>query len=117
MALEFRSGQDRPRRVQQAGLLVERANARMADPERLTLDIARDVMLSMPFRKFEQRKFLLHDRQNLAFIRFAPSLWRQLKPADLSAIKSIRYQCLSVSTPSGTLSLCVIGCRVFAYSR
>ena len=74
---------------QQAGLLVERANARMADPEKLTLDFARDVMLSMPFRKFEQRKFLLHDRQNLAFIRFAPSLWRQLKPADLSAIKSI----------------------------
>jgi superfamily II DNA or RNA helicase len=76
-------------RRQQAGLLVERANARMADPDRITLDIARDVMLSMPFRKFEQRKFLLHDRQNLAFIRFAPSLWRQLKPADLSEIKSI----------------------------
>jgi len=75
-------------RRQQAGLLVERANARMANPGSLTLDMARDVMLSMPFRKFEQRKFLLHDRQDLAFIRFAPSLWRQLKPADLSAIKS-----------------------------
>ncbi len=73
---------------QRAGLLVERASARMADPATLTLDVARDVMLSMPFRKFEQRKFLLHDRQNLAFIRFAPSLWRQLKPADLSTIKS-----------------------------
>ena len=76
------------RRRQQAGLLVERASARMADPERLSLDIVRDVMLSMPFRKFEQRKFLLHDSQDLAFIRFAPPLWRQLRPADLSAIKS-----------------------------
>ncbi len=76
------------RRRQRDGLQVERASARMADPERITLDIARDVMLSMPFRKFEQHKYLLHDKQNLAFIKFAPSLWRQLKPADLIAIKS-----------------------------
>jgi len=73
---------------QQAGLLVERANARMANPGMVTLEGAREVMLSMPFRKFEQRKFLLHDRQDLAFVKFAPSLWRQLKPADLSAILS-----------------------------
>jgi hypothetical protein len=75
-------------RRQQAGLLVERANSRMANPDRVTLDIARDVMLSMPFKKFGQRKFLLHDRQNLALIRFEPSLWRQLTPADLSRIKT-----------------------------
>lgn len=75
-------------RRQKAGLLVERTNSRMANPESITLDIAREVMLSMPFRKFEQRKYLLYDRQDLAFIRFAPSLWRQLKPADFSEIKS-----------------------------
>jgi hypothetical protein len=74
---------------QQKGLLVERASARMANPDNVTLDTARDVMLTMPFRKFQQRKFLLHDRQDLAYIKFAPSLWRQLsRPADLSAIKS-----------------------------
>jgi superfamily II DNA or RNA helicase len=73
---------------QRAGAPVERPHARMAEPDRITLDVARDVMLSMPFRKFEQRKYLMPDRQNLAFIRFAPSLWRQLTPADLSVIKS-----------------------------
>jgi hypothetical protein len=75
-------------RRQQAGLVVERVNARMAEAERLNLDDAREIMLSMPFRKFEQRKYLLHDPQNLAFVKFAPSLWRQLKSIDLSAIKS-----------------------------
>jgi hypothetical protein len=75
-------------RRSQAGVLVERANAQMARPEQLTLEQARDVMLSNPFRKFEQRKFLLHDKQNLAFIKFSSSLWRQLKPVDLSEIRS-----------------------------
>ena len=59
----------------------------MARPDQLTIDDARDVMLSMPFRKFEQRKFLMHDKQDLAYIKFAPGLWRQLKSADVSAIK------------------------------
>ncbi len=75
-------------RRQQAGLLVERPTAQMAEPDKLTLDMVRDVMLAKPFKIFEQRQFLLQDRHDLAFIRFAPSLWRQLKPEDLCAIKS-----------------------------
>src|SRR5262249_5867063 len=58
------------RQRRRVGLVVERATSRMADP-----DVARDdacsLMLEMPFRKFEQRKFLRYDR-DLAFIRFAP---------------------------------------------
>lgn len=75
-------------RRQQAGLPVERASAKMANPDRATLETARNLMLTMPFRKFEQRKFLMYDRQNLAYVRFTPSLWRQLNPEDLSAIKT-----------------------------
>jgi hypothetical protein len=76
-------------RRQHAGLIVEKASARMAEPATLTLDVAREVMLMMPFRKFEQRKFLQHDRQDLAFIKVAPSLWRQLKSEDWSSIRGV----------------------------
>ena len=76
-------------RRQQAGLVAERPTAQMAEPDKLTLDVVRGVMLTKPFKIFEQRKFLLQDKHDLAFVKFAPSLWRQLKPEDLSAIKSI----------------------------
>jgi superfamily II DNA or RNA helicase/very-short-patch-repair endonuclease len=72
----------------QAGLPVERSNSKMANPDQASLEFTRNLMLTTPFRKFEQRKFLLHDRQDLAFIKFTPSLWRQLVPEDLCAIKS-----------------------------
>ncbi len=74
---------------QTAGLPVERPSARMADPAAMTLEAARDVMLDMPFRKFEQRKFLQHDRRDLAFIRFAPALWRQLTAEDMTAVQEL----------------------------
>lgn len=70
------------------GLLVERASARIANVGDATLESVRNLMLTMPFRKFEQKKFLQYDRQNLAFIRFAPPLWRQLTPVDFTRIKS-----------------------------
>lgn len=73
----------------QGNLLVEQPQARMANPDRLTWQEARDVMLSMPFKKFAQRKFLLYDKQNLADIRFASALWQQLKDEDRSTIKMI----------------------------
>lgn len=76
------------RRRHRAGQVVERAGSRMADPEAVTPEAARDVMLSMPFRMFEQRKFLGYDRQDLAFVRFAPALWRQLTVNDLAAVRS-----------------------------
>jgi hypothetical protein len=70
-----------------AGLAVERANSRMADPDQVASETAREVMLSMPFKKFEQRKFLRYDK-DVAFVRFSPALWRQLTPDDVTAIRS-----------------------------
>jgi hypothetical protein len=45
-------------------------------------------MLEMPFEKFGRRRYLRHDR-DLAFLRFEPSLWRQLKPDDLMKLRTI----------------------------
>jgi superfamily II DNA or RNA helicase len=58
------------------GLLVEKASARMAKFD------------YMPFEKFERRRYLRYDR-DLAFLRFEPSLWRQLKPDDLRKLRAI----------------------------
>ena len=45
-------------------------------------------MLDMPFEKFERRRYLRYDR-DLAFLRFEPSLWRQLKTDDLRKLRAI----------------------------
>lgn len=70
-----------------AALVVERTSARMADPEGITPEEGREVMLDMPFQKFEQKKFLGYDR-DVAFVRFVPALWRRLTPDDRAAIRS-----------------------------
>ena len=44
-------------------------------------------MLGMPFRKFEQRKYLAYDRQDLAYLRFQPALWRQLTDEDRATLR------------------------------
>src|SRR5439155_13091679 len=72
----------------EAGLPVERANARMAKLDRLDDAEVQRVMLDMPFEKFERRRYLRYDR-DLAFVRFEPSLWRQLKPEDLAKLRAI----------------------------
>lgn len=76
------------------GLTVERATARMANVESLDDSAVQRVMLEMPFEKFERRKYLQYAR-DLAFIRFEPSLWRQLKPADLSKVRDICNESLN----------------------
>ena len=72
----------------QQGLPVERAGMRMQQADRLSQEDVRSVMLGMPFRKFEQRKYLSYDRQDLAYIRFQPALWRQLTAEDRATIRS-----------------------------
>ena len=42
---------------------------RMEQATKLSLDEVRSVMLGMPFRKFEQRKYVSYDREDLAFVR------------------------------------------------
>jgi len=71
-----------------AGLVVERANARMAKVDELADADVQRVMLEMPFEKFERRRYLKYDR-DLAFVRFEPNLWRQLKTDDLAKLRAI----------------------------
>jgi len=68
-------------------LVVEKASARMADPD-MTTEAVRQLMLDMPFRKFEQKKFLKYDR-DVAFVRFSPALWRHLDADDRAAIRAV----------------------------
>lgn len=60
---------------------------RMADVDNLTEDDVRVIMLEMPFRKFEQRKYFAYDKSDLSYIRIQSSLWRQLRDENISAIK------------------------------
>jgi hypothetical protein len=69
------------------GQTVERGSARMSRVRQLSEEEIRVVMLRMPFEKFERRHFLLHDRQDLAFIRFNRALWRQLTSDDLALVR------------------------------
>jgi hypothetical protein len=74
----------------QLGLPVERAGMRMQQADALSQDEVRIVMLEMPFRKFEQRKYLSYDKHDLSHIRFCHALWRQLSSDDRT---TIRGQC------------------------
>jgi superfamily II DNA or RNA helicase len=71
-----------------AGLVVEKATARMAKLDGLDDSDVQRVMLEMPFEKFERRRYLRYDH-DLAFVRFEPTLWRQLKPDDLAKLRAI----------------------------
>jgi hypothetical protein len=77
------------------GLCVERAGLRMQRAGDLVPEDVRSLMLGMPFRKFEQRKYLSYDRLDLAFVRFQFALWRQLTPGDRSTIRERCEQAIS----------------------
>jgi superfamily II DNA or RNA helicase len=70
------------------GFPPERPSLRMAQADQLTEDEVRTVMLGMPFRKFEQRRYLVHDKADLSFVRFDQSLWRQLTADDLASVRA-----------------------------
>jgi superfamily II DNA or RNA helicase len=75
------------RQRHQRGLSVERPTAKMSKADQLSKDEVRIVMLTMPFEKFERRKYLQYDKGDLAFLRFSPALWRQLTPDDLRSVQ------------------------------
>lgn len=74
-------------RRQAACLPVEHPKSVMAKIAALQDADVRRVMLSMPFEKFERRRYLEYAR-DLAFIRFVPHLWRQLDRDDLHGLRS-----------------------------
>jgi superfamily II DNA or RNA helicase len=88
----------------QDSLIVERAFARMAKAHELTEDEVRQVMLSMPFEKFERRQYLRYDGRDFAFIRFKAALWRQLSQTDFTSIREMCDEAIRVyyeRIPSG----------------
>jgi hypothetical protein len=72
----------------QAGLPIEKPNMRMSKLQELDNAALRRVIFGMPFEKFERRQFLKYDR-DLAYIRIATGLWKQLRKADLAAIRLV----------------------------
>jgi superfamily II DNA or RNA helicase len=79
----------------QRGLPAELAGMRMQQAGQLSKDEVRSVLLRMPFRKFEQKKFLSYDKQDLAYVRFQGALWRQLTADDFTTIRSQCQQAIS----------------------
>lgn len=75
------------------GLVVERGRSRLGRPEELAPGEIESIILTMPFEKFERRKFLRRDR-DAAIVRFDPYLWRSLSPEDLSALRAAAEQAL-----------------------
>jgi superfamily II DNA or RNA helicase len=69
-----------------AGAMVERQGARKTSVDELDAMSAQRLLLEKPFEKFERRRFLRYDR-DLAYLRFAPDLWRQLGPGDLETVR------------------------------
>ena len=72
----------------QAGKTVERPAMRMAKVADLDDAGIRQVVFGMPFEKFERRRYLKYDR-DVANIRVAQNLWRQLTAADLAELRRI----------------------------
>jgi hypothetical protein len=64
-----------------AGLPVEKPKARMARVHELTETDIRQLILTMPFKKFAQRGFLSYDR-DASRLRFAPMLWQRIGDED-----------------------------------
>jgi superfamily II DNA or RNA helicase len=71
-----------------AGLIVERPAARATPVDRLDASAVRRLMLDKPFEKFERRRFVRYDT-DLAYIRFAPDLWRQLGPEQIEQVRDL----------------------------
>ena len=97
----------------QIGSTIERASARMANAQEMTEDEVRLVMLSMPFEKFERRRYLLYDRENSAFIRVSAALWRQLEAEDLTSIRQTCDSAVYFSILTGIIDVSHAGTRIF----
>lgn len=81
-----RAFRDFYQRRKEAGLPIEESRARLSRIGDLDDAEVRDVMLRMPFEKFERRGFARYDR-DVAFVRLVPSLWRLLTDDDMTDVR------------------------------
>ena len=77
---EFYEGRDR------RGDCIEKPTMRMAGVATLSIDEVKEVLLKMPFEKFERRHYFRYGR-DLAFIEMKPSLWKQLSRSDIQELR------------------------------
>src|SRR5262249_10350150 len=82
-------------RRREADLVVEDARARRSRSGELDEGAVRDVMVRMPFEKFERRGFVRYE-QDVAFVGFAPPLWRLLSGEDLASIRQMCQESLGI---------------------
>ena len=68
------------------GLPVESSKNRMSRFRDLRAAEIQCVVVSMPLRKFQQRRYLDYAR-DVAWIQFNPELWKQLADADLARVR------------------------------
>jgi len=73
----------------EAGLLVEKGNIRMARVNELDDQDIQQIVLSMPFEKFERRKYLQYDLKNLSNIQFNNILWKQIQQEDIIELRKL----------------------------
>lgn len=77
-----------------AAQVVERPGAAMASLGEMDEAAVQRIMLRMPFEKFERRGFLRYAR-DVAFIEFAPALWRRLRTNDMEKLRRQSEQSLA----------------------
>ncbi len=75
----------------QAGETVEKLNVSMSRVGDLELNEVQNIMLRMPFEKYERRRYLEYDKRDLAYVRFARPLWKKLSVVERV---ELRKQCL-----------------------
>ena len=71
-----------------AGRVVERGSMRMNRVAEMTDGEIQHVIVSMPLRKFQQRRYLEYSR-DVAWLQFNTDLWKQCSDADLAHVRQL----------------------------
>ncbi len=70
------------------GVIIERETMRMARVVEMTDDEVQNVIVSMPLRKFQQRRYLEYAR-DVAWLKFNEQLWKRLTDIDLLHVRQL----------------------------
>lgn len=74
-----------------AGLVVERGTMRMARVAEMSDGEIQNVIVSMPLRKFQQRRYLEYSR-DVAWLQFNTDLWKQCGDVDLAHVRQLCHR-------------------------